>query len=169
MVRLGTGWFRRGLYQQGTCGARGVGDPADAGALAEPTERHPADLAVLDPAVAAGLAGQPMLLDQVTEATLAGLAHQAEHLEARTALKIGSAMVTPLAGRSRMLGSSTLASHQSGRYTEPDLASLSAASGGLPGRSSGPDHSTHPIAAANNTAWRLTYTGAPISPRSIQS
>ena len=52
---------------------------------------------------------------------LGRIAQDADHLELLTALDVGSAMVVPLAGRTRILGTIILASHQPGRYTQADL------------------------------------------------
>jgi GAF domain-containing protein len=62
-----------------------------------------------------------MLLEQLTLDILGRIAQDPGHLELLTALNLGSAMVVPLAGRTRILGTITLASHQPGRYTPADL------------------------------------------------
>ena len=64
---------------------------------------------------------QALLVDQLDPAVLHQIARDADHLELLTALNIGSAMVVPLTGRTRILGTITLASHQPGRYCEADL------------------------------------------------
>lgn len=56
-----------------------------------------------------------MLVDQLGPAVLHQIAEGADHLELLTALRIGSAMVVPLAGRTRILGTITFGSHQPGR------------------------------------------------------
>ena len=96
-------------------------DPADAATLAQLTGRGPIDLTGTDPAAAAEEAPQPLLVDQLDPAILHRIAQDTDHLELLTALNIGSAMVVPLAGRIRILGTITLASHQPGRYGEADL------------------------------------------------
>lgn len=95
-------------------------DPADAPVLARLTDRGPIDLTGVHPA-AAEQADQPLLVDQLDPALLHRIARDADHLELLTALNIGSAMVVPLTGRTRILGTITLASHQPGRYSEADL------------------------------------------------
>jgi GAF domain-containing protein len=95
-------------------------DPADAATLARLTDRGPINLTGDNPA-AADQADQPLLLDEPSPATLHRIAKDADHLELLTALNIGSAMVVPVAGRTRILGTITLASHQPGRYNEADL------------------------------------------------
>jgi GAF domain-containing protein len=95
-------------------------DPADAATLASLTNRGPIDLTGAAPATAKQ-ADQPLLMDHLEPAILHQIAKDAAHLELLTALRIGSAMVVPLAGRTRILGTITLASHQPGRYGEADL------------------------------------------------
>lgn len=94
-------------------------DPADAATLASLTDRGPIDLASADPATEQ--ADQPLLVDQLDPAVLHQIAKDADHLELLTTLSIGSAMVVPLAGRTRILGAITFASHQPGCYSQPDL------------------------------------------------
>jgi GAF domain-containing protein len=96
-------------------------DPADAPVLARLTDRGPIDLTGAHPAAHAGQADQALLVDQLDPALLHRIARDADHLELLTALNIGSAMVVPLTGRTRILGTITLASHQPGRYSEADL------------------------------------------------
>jgi GAF domain-containing protein len=95
-------------------------DPADAPVLARLTDRGPIDLTGAHPA-AAEQADQALLVDQLDPALLHRIARDTDHLELLTALNIGSAMVVPLTGRTRILGTITLASHQPGRYTQADL------------------------------------------------
>jgi GAF domain-containing protein len=95
-------------------------DPADAPVLASLADRGPIDLTGADPA-AAEPAGQATLVDQPDPASLHRIARDANHRQLLTDLRIGSAMVVPLAGRTRVLGTITLASHQPGRYSEADL------------------------------------------------
>lgn len=66
-------------------------------------------------------AGQALLLQQLTPTILGRIAQGADHLELLTALNLGSVMIVPLAGRTRILGSITFASHQPGRYAQADL------------------------------------------------
>jgi GAF domain-containing protein len=61
------------------------------------------------------------LLEQLTPDIAGRIAQDADHLELLTALDLGSVLVVPLAGRTRILGTITLASHQPGRYTQADL------------------------------------------------
>jgi len=96
-------------------------DPADAELQARLAKRHRIDLTGAHPAAEADRAGQALLLDQLTRASLHRIARDADHLELLTALDIGSGMVVPLVGRTRILGTITLASHQPGRYTQADL------------------------------------------------
>jgi GAF domain-containing protein len=96
-------------------------DPADAGLLARLADRGPIDLTGAHPTGAPEQAGQAMLLEQLTPDILGRIAQDPGHLELLTALNLGSAVVVPLAGRTRILGSITFASHQPGRYTQADL------------------------------------------------
>ena len=97
-------------------------DPADAEVLARLTDREPLDLTGAHLVAHAEQPGQaPLLLDQLDQAVLGRIARDADHLELLTALNLGSAMVVPLPGRTRMLGTITFASHQPGRYTQADL------------------------------------------------
>jgi GAF domain-containing protein len=123
LPRLGD-WCQIHLHQpDGTTRHHTVAhsDPADAEVLAWLTDRGPIDLASAAPA-AAEQADQPLLVDQLDSASLHRIAQDADHLELLTALNIGSVMVVPLAGRTRILGTITFASHQPGRYTQTDLA-----------------------------------------------
>jgi GAF domain-containing protein len=95
-------------------------DPADSPVLARLSGLGPIDLAGA-PAAGAAPPGRALLLEQPTPADLGRLARDADHLELLTALDIGSALVAPLPGRTRVLGSITFASHQPGRYTQADL------------------------------------------------
>ncbi|HET8788228.1 MAG TPA: GAF domain-containing protein, partial [Actinomycetes bacterium] len=97
-------------------------DPADAEVLARLTDREPLDLTGAHLVAHAEQPGQaPLLLDQLDQAVLGRSARDADYLELLTALNLGSAMVVPLPGRTRMLGTITFASHQPGRYTQADL------------------------------------------------
>jgi GAF domain-containing protein len=96
-------------------------DPVEAGLLARLADHGPIDLTGADPTAAPGQAGQAMLLEQLTPDILGRVAQDPGHLELLTALNLGSAMVVPLAGRTRILGTITFASHQPGRYTQADL------------------------------------------------
>jgi hypothetical protein len=121
-------------------------DPADASVLARLTDRGPIDLTGAHPAANAGQADQALLVDQLDPVLLHRIARDADHLELLTALNIGSAMVVPLAGRTCILGTITLASHQPGRYREADLtlaqnlARRTAAAIEHAGRARHPDH-----------------------------
>ena len=95
-------------------------DPADTPVLARLSGLGPIDLAGA-PAAGAGPPGRALLLERPTPADLGRLSRDADHLELLTALDIGSALVAPLPGRTRVLGSITFASHQPGRYTQADL------------------------------------------------
>jgi hypothetical protein len=57
------------------------------------------------------------LLEQLTPDVVGRIAQDADYLELLTALDLGSVLVVPLAGRTRILGTITVASHQPGRYT----------------------------------------------------
>ena len=96
-------------------------NPADAPILAKLSDRGPIDLAGDHPAAGAGQPGQALLLERPTPADLGRRARDANHLKLLSALDIGSALVAPLPGRTRILGSITFGSHQPGRYTEADL------------------------------------------------
>ena len=61
------------------------------------------------------------MLEQLTPDIVGRIAQDADYLELLTALDLGSVLVVPLAGRTRILGTITLASHQPGRYTQADL------------------------------------------------
>ena len=78
--------------------------PADAAALARLADRGPIDLtgAHLTPD-----ADQSLLLEQLTPDVVGRIAQDADHLELLIALDLGSAMVVPLAGRTRILGTIT--------------------------------------------------------------
>ena len=96
--------------------------PADAEVLARLTDREPLDLTGAHLVAHAEQPGQaPLLLDQLDQAALGRIARDADHLELLTALNLGSAMVVPLPGRTRMLGTITFASHRPGRYSRVDL------------------------------------------------
>jgi GAF domain-containing protein len=97
-------------------------DPVDAEALARLTEQEPLDLTGAHLVAHPDQPGQtPLLLDQLDQAVLRRIAQDAHHLERLTALNLGSAMVVPLPGRTRMLGTITFASHHPGRYSQADL------------------------------------------------
>lgn len=93
-------------------------NPADAATLARLADRGPIDLAAAHPAADAD---QALLLEQLTPDIVGRIAQAADHLELLTALDLGSVLVVPLAGRTRILGTITLASHQPGCYTQADL------------------------------------------------
>jgi GAF domain-containing protein len=96
-------------------------DPADAEVLARLTDREPLDLTGAHLVAHAEQPGQaPLLLDQLGQAALGRIAQDAD-LELLTALNLGSAMVVPLPGRTRILGTITFASHRPGRYSRADL------------------------------------------------
>lgn len=70
-------------------------------------------------------AGQPELLEHVTDELLVFLAANDEHLELLRALRPVSAVAVPLLAGSRPLGAITLArSHPGGRYVRDDLSLL---------------------------------------------
>ena len=96
-------------------------DPADAGVLTRLADHGPIDLTGAHPTAAPEPAGQAMLLEELSPDILGRIAQDPGHLELLTALNLGSAMVVPLAGRTRILGSVTVASHQPARYTPADL------------------------------------------------
>ena len=80
-------------------------NPADA-ALARLADRGPIDLTAAHPAADAG---QALLLEQLTLDIVGRIAQDADRLELLTALDLGSVLVVPLAGRTSILGTITLA------------------------------------------------------------
>jgi len=118
--RLGD-WCQIHLRQpDGTTGHHTMAhsDPADAEVLARLTDGEPLDLTGAHPTPEAD---QALMLAQLTTDMLGRIAQDADHLELLTALNLGSAMVVPLPGRTRMLGTITFASHRPGRYSRVDL------------------------------------------------
>jgi GAF domain-containing protein len=142
-------------------------DPADAGLLARLADRGPIDLTGAHPTGAPEQAGQAMLLEQLTPDILGRIAQDPGHLELLTALNLGSAVVVPLAGRTRILGSITFASHQPGRYTRRTSRWPRTWPGGPPPPSNTPTVPTiptHPRQPTNGVS-QLPVTGRVPRPR----
>jgi PAS domain S-box-containing protein len=97
-------------------------DPDKQRMASQDVERYP-----LDPQEDLGPArvvrtGEPALLSEIDDETLAGAARDAEHLALLRELGLRSALTVPLEARGRILGALTLASAESGRrYTPEDV------------------------------------------------
>lgn len=67
--------------------------------------------------------GQPELISEITDAQLAGVSRDEEHLRMLRELKLKSTLCVPLVARERTLGAITFATAESGRiYHQSDLA-----------------------------------------------
>jgi PAS domain S-box-containing protein len=75
--------------------------------LARALAAYPVDPGSPNPAVTVLRTGEPVLIPEVTEATLEAVAQDARHLELLRGMGMRSAMVVPLIARGRILGSLT--------------------------------------------------------------
>jgi len=123
---------------------------ADAAALARLADRGPIDLTAAHPAADAG---QALLLEQLTLDIVGRIAQDADHLELLTALDLGSVLVVPLAGRTSILGTITLARPPARPlYPRPTSPCPRTWPGGPPPPSSTPTEPTIPPTRTNPLA-----------------